>query len=188
MIDIWPGLAGGVVAGAILIAQHYKMNRAKLKRQHAYIAGVLALDAGFLIFILVAGLPFGAIIGLVTVEAVSGGAVLIAYKKDETSEQGQLQEALNRADRAERELVEARTQIAELQKLAASGPVKVDQLLDMFAPLLTARTDLEKGVASLEVSFRHYYKLQAQARHGDNRIEKMNAARAAKKGEAKGDG
>jgi hypothetical protein len=189
MIYIIPGLIGGGVAGAILIAQHYKMNRAKLKRQHAYVAGVLGLNVGFLVFILVAGLPFQTIIGIVTVEAVAGGAVLVVYRKDELSDLGQLDEALNRADRAERELAEARAQIAELQKIVTSGPVKWEQLLEMFSPFLTAMDDLTRVEASMHATARIYYKLAEQAnKEIPDKIRKMNAARAAKREAAQNDG
>lgn len=182
------GVLGGVVAAGILLIQHYKIDRAKLKRQHAYVLGVAGLDTGFLVFALVAGLDFRILAGLAVVEAIAGGSLLLAYKVDKNlppPKEGQLQEALNQNEDLRKEVSELNQVIAGLQEVLVSGPVTWGQLLDMFSPMHTAIGDLVKVQSCLEASSAVYYKLQKQAdKHVAPEIKRANAARAAKKKES----
>lgn len=186
---IFSGLLGGFISGTILIAQHYLIDRKTLKRQHAYIIGVLGLDTGFVGFVLAAGLPVEALIGAALVEAIAGATVLVAYKKDEhDGDKGQLQEALDQAELLRRELAEARAIIEGQKEIIVSGPVKWGQLVEMFVPYLNARNALETALVHFSTGDRSYYRLAEQAgKEVPDKIKRMNAARASKKETANND-
>jgi hypothetical protein len=180
---ILAGLLGGFISGTILIAQHYLIDRKTLKRQHAYIIGVLGLDTGFVVFVLAAGLPPGALIGAAIVEAIAGATVLLAYKNDEhDGDKGQLQEALDQAEALRKELAEAKAIIEGQREIIVSGPVKWGQLVEMFVPYLNARNALETALVHFNTGDRNYYKLAEQAgKEVPDKVKRMNAARAAKR-------
>lgn len=187
---IWPGLVGGIVAAGVLVLQHYKVDRARLKRQHAYILGVMGLNAGFLVFVLVAGLDIWLLTGPALVEAVAGSAVLLVYRLDKQGpppDTGQLQEALNQADALRQELATAHQEISVLKEVLVTGPVKWGELVDIYSPILTALEDLTRIKASLEAADRVYHRLQrrASSQPVPEKVQKMNAARAAARKEGK---
>jgi hypothetical protein len=90
---------GATTAAAILLAEHYGLQRANLKRTDAYILGTTALDVGYLVYLAASGRKASEIIPLLTIQAVGGLSVKGAYWRDENDPEGmrdmtQLQEAL----------------------------------------------------------------------------------------------
>jgi hypothetical protein len=82
--ELLPFVAGATVSATILVAEHYGLKSFNLKRTDAYVAGTLALDAGYLTYWALSKNKLGwrNIVPVFLMQAVGGLAVKGMYKLD----------------------------------------------------------------------------------------------------------
>lgn len=186
-------VAGGGLAAGVLVAEHYGLKRARLRRTESYVAGTLALNAGYLVYGWIAGLDLVAVVvGLVMVDAMGGVVVYGVYFFDKRrsdpilQNRGQLEETQAENEQLRRELAETR-ELAEARRLELEArPVQSGELLDMGINTLTAKEDLIRVLASLDALLRKQQQLQSRVLvHNLHKLDAANRARKAKQEAAK---
>lgn len=133
-----PAFAGAFVSAVLLIAEHYGLQRAKLSRTNAYVAGLLALFPGYFAAMLFSGHALSVWEWWI-VTGVGGAIVKALYWIDRQRgrgqpDQGQLQENLRELERLSERLEQKeienrvlRNQMADLKAVY----VTVADLMEM---------------------------------------------------------
>jgi hypothetical protein len=80
--ELLPVLLGSFIASVILVVEHYGLKKSKLHPTDAYVAGTLALDVGYLVYLLKSGKSWKGVIPIFLIQSVGGMVVKGAYRID----------------------------------------------------------------------------------------------------------
>jgi hypothetical protein len=146
LLSLLPALLGGFGSAILLIAEHYGMERYRLSRTNAYVAGLLALWAGYWIVMFFTGRGISA--GEIVIVTTIGGATVKALywidrKRGKGSkDEGQLQELLRELERLSERLEQKdvenrvlRNQMADLKAVYVTM-ADIAELTDKFNTML----------------------------------------------------
>jgi hypothetical protein len=167
-LSLLPALLGGFGSAILLIAEHYGLKRAQLKRTNAYIAGLLALWIGYLVTMAFAGRGIS-ICEVVIVTSVGGATVKALYWIDRQRgkgprDEGQLQEALKELKRLSLQ-IEARD---------VENRVLRNQVSDFKAMYVTI-ADIMEMTDKFNTMIEHTTKAQAVGQAGIRLLEKIKS-------------
>lgn len=188
-LSLLPALLGGAGSALLLIAEHYGLQRAKLSRTNAYVAGLLALWAGYFVTMAFTGRGIS-LLEVMLVTSIGGATVKALYWIDRQRgkgqpDQGQFQENLRELERLGERLEQKeienrvlRNQMADLKAVY----VTVADLMEM-ADKINTMLDHSSRVAGVgQAALRLIEKIKARPGMPDKlRTLAINQARAKQK-------
>jgi hypothetical protein len=168
LLSLLPALLGGFGSAILLIAEHYGMRRWRLSRTNAYVAGLLALWAGYWIVMFFTGRGIS-LSEIMIVTTIGGATVKTLYWIDRKrgngeKDEGQLQESLRELERLSE----------RLEQKDVENRVLRNQMADLKTVYVTV-ADIAELTDKINTMLDHSSRVAAVGQAGIRLLDKIKA-------------